>query len=196
MSDPTPEQIKAGEDYEKLVGDVYEAHGWKVDRHGWRKQVRDRGIDLICDKPGRRVLVQCKCWAFDRGLCDHLQKFDRNVNDWRNLRGERPEQQTFSFGETLEYTLVFVVTIKASAEARALAERLGIVLKDACPTSRLEKCLNEMPEPAVRYSRRSEMPDADGVPTKQWPTKPGGCLGMVALIALTVGLAVHFFFFP
>ncbi len=193
-SEPSPGQIQAGEAYEKLVGDIYEADGWQVNRHGWRKQARDQGVDLICNKGNRRVLIQCKCWAFDRGLLVEIEKFAANAEAWRKCRGEVHNQTVMFEADSFRYLHVFVVTIAASDEARAHAERHGVLLKDAQTTTTLDKCLRRLQYVEVRYSRRRDadesLPDWNVTPV----SRPKGCLGMVALVTITFGVLFLFQF--
>ena len=49
-----------GVEYEVFCGDILEREGWKVQR---TPATGDHGVDLIAEKPGRRVAIQCKKYS-------------------------------------------------------------------------------------------------------------------------------------
>jgi hypothetical protein len=51
-----------GNEYEKFIGRKYENENFTVDYRGISKGKLDLGIDLICSKDNKIVLVQCKNW--------------------------------------------------------------------------------------------------------------------------------------
>ena len=51
---------KNGKEFEKLTGKKFEELGYKVIYHGLEKGKLDQGIDLICNKDGKIILIQCK----------------------------------------------------------------------------------------------------------------------------------------
>lgn len=46
--------------YEQLCGALLEKNGWKVQ---YTSRTGDQGADLIAEKPGQRVVIQCKQWS-------------------------------------------------------------------------------------------------------------------------------------
>lgn len=48
-------------EFEWLVGEVFRREGWTVDETG-RSDGPDGNIDLVLNKPGTRIIVQCKRW--------------------------------------------------------------------------------------------------------------------------------------
>ncbi|MFH1157474.1 MAG: restriction endonuclease [Pseudomonadota bacterium] len=51
------ENVETGEDYEKFVGDLIEPSGWSV---VYTPKTGDQGVDIIAQKNGIKVAVQCK----------------------------------------------------------------------------------------------------------------------------------------
>lgn len=49
-----------GKEFEYLTGKKFEELGYKVIYHGLEKGKLDQGIDLICSKDGKIILIQCK----------------------------------------------------------------------------------------------------------------------------------------
>lgn len=60
MASPTAGAVATGEDFEHFVSDRLEDSGWTV-RHTGKSG--DQGADLIAEKPGVTVAVQCKMYA-------------------------------------------------------------------------------------------------------------------------------------
>lgn len=52
--------MKNGKEFEQLTGKKFEDLGYKVIYHGLAKGKFDQGIDLICNKDEKIVLIQCK----------------------------------------------------------------------------------------------------------------------------------------
>ena len=52
-----------GRDYELAVAYEYSLQGYQVDTYGSRKGLEDLGRDLICIKPDRTLIIQCKYWS-------------------------------------------------------------------------------------------------------------------------------------
>lgn len=57
----------AGIAYERFIGHLYEKQGFFVTYHGARYGKEDMGIDLICKKDEKYVLIQCKRLSEVRG---------------------------------------------------------------------------------------------------------------------------------
>lgn len=53
---------KAGDDYERKVGEYYESLGYKVVYRGLTLGYKDAGIDLIAAIESELILIQCKYW--------------------------------------------------------------------------------------------------------------------------------------
>lgn len=85
-----------GREYEKFVAGYYKLDGYKIELHGIKKGVKDKGIDIICEKDQELILIQCKNWKEDSkykinheklkafvGCCTEYvnehKLFDRNV---------------------------------------------------------------------------------------------------------------------
>lgn len=85
-----------GKEFEKFVAGYYKLDGYKIELHGIKKGVKDKGIDIICEKDEEIILIQCKNWKEDSkykinheklkafvGCCTEYvnehKLFDRNV---------------------------------------------------------------------------------------------------------------------
>lgn len=53
---------RAGEDYERFIGEKYKQAGYSVIFHGIEKGYHDQGIDIIAETNEAICLVQCKNW--------------------------------------------------------------------------------------------------------------------------------------
>ena len=58
--------LEIGRLYERYIGYIYESQGWKVKYEGIIKGFEDFGRDLICEKDGKHLIIQCKCWSKDK----------------------------------------------------------------------------------------------------------------------------------
>lgn len=58
--------LEIGRLYERYVGYIYETEGWKVKYEGIIKGFEDFGRDLICEKDGKYLIIQCKCWSKEK----------------------------------------------------------------------------------------------------------------------------------
>jgi hypothetical protein len=74
-------KIKAGTEYEKYIGKHYEKEGYKVIYNGLIHEKKDNGIDLICQKDSKLLLVQCKNWIT-------LENFKLTSKDIRAFLGD------------------------------------------------------------------------------------------------------------
>lgn len=85
-----------GKEFEEFVAGYYKLDGYKIELHGIKKGVKDKGIDIICEKDEEIILIQCKNWKEDSkykinheklkafvGCCTEYvnehKLFDRNV---------------------------------------------------------------------------------------------------------------------
>ncbi|OCL90574.1 restriction endonuclease [Aliarcobacter thereius] len=81
----TPEELsnmkKAGDAFEILVGQSYEADGYEVDYRGLRLDYLDGGIDLVATKDNKILLIQCKYWKKKDSITHNMVKeFYGNCN--------------------------------------------------------------------------------------------------------------------
>ena len=53
---------EVGRLYERYVGYLFEQQGFSVTYHGILEGYEDLGRDLICQRRGLTLIVQCKCW--------------------------------------------------------------------------------------------------------------------------------------
>lgn len=56
----TEEKIETGEEYERFIGSLVENFGWDVK---YTPQTGDQGIDIIANKNGQTVAIQCKFYS-------------------------------------------------------------------------------------------------------------------------------------
>lgn len=52
-----------GRDYELFVGWQYQKGGWHVDYYGSAMRLEDMGRDLILERDGLHLIIQCKYWS-------------------------------------------------------------------------------------------------------------------------------------
>lgn len=62
-----------GDDYEKKVAGYYKLDGYDIYLNGIKKGLEDGGIDIICKKDDKVILIQCKNWEDN-----HRYKIDHN----------------------------------------------------------------------------------------------------------------------
>lgn len=55
--------VEIGLEYERYIGFLYESKGYRVCYYGALKKKNDLGIDLICTKGNKILIIQCKRWA-------------------------------------------------------------------------------------------------------------------------------------
>lgn len=85
-----------GKEFEEFVAGHFKLDGYKINSHGIKQGVKDKGIDIICEKDEELILIQCKNWKEDSkykinheklkafvGCCTEYvnehKLFDRNV---------------------------------------------------------------------------------------------------------------------
>lgn len=111
--------------YERYLGSLWEAKGWRVVFHGAIKGYQDFGRDLICIKDAVVEIVQAKCWSRHKTI---------------------HEKHVFQlFATALHYGLenssktvipVFVTTTELSDTARMVASRLQVRVENVPLPSR------------------------------------------------------------
>lgn len=113
----------AGVQYERFIGYTYEIEGYHVIYHGATQGVRDLGIDLVCTKGSKTLLVQCKRLSVEKCL------------------PVRENTVAQIYGASLYYTLtkklkkenvtpIIVTTYDLSPEARDFAAALGVTYRE------------------------------------------------------------------
>jgi Holliday junction resolvase-like predicted endonuclease len=65
---------KAGDEFERYVGQCYENEGYKVEYRGLKLGLEDGGIDLIARKGNETLLIQCKYWKKEKSITQSLVK--------------------------------------------------------------------------------------------------------------------------
>lgn len=113
-----------GKMYERYIGYIYEQDGYEVEYRGIEKGLKDGGIDLVCRKKGKTLLIQCKCWKqestiYEKHICQ-LYGASRFF-DKCNTKGEYIN---------IEWKAVpiFVTTTQLDDQARFVAEKLGVLI--------------------------------------------------------------------
>jgi len=56
---------KVGNDYESLIGSLYEKEGYIIKYNGFEKGMEDNSIDIIAINKSEIILIQCKNWSMD-----------------------------------------------------------------------------------------------------------------------------------
>jgi len=116
-------RLLTAEEFEWLVGEVFQREGWKV-RYKGRQEEPDGNVDLELTRPGQRKIVQCKRWTAWRVGVDKVREFAGTLS--------RERLQT-SDG-------IFVTLSQFSQQAQDEAKTMGIALVDNCDLhSRIEK---------------------------------------------------------
>lgn len=110
-----------GRDYELYIGQTYSKKGWTVDFYGSYKGVEDLGRDLICEKDGCFLIIQCKFWSREKII---------HENHICQLYGSKMEY-CFEKGVSCDKVkAVFVTNIYVSDTARKFARFLDIELRE------------------------------------------------------------------
>ncbi|MCK9425043.1 MAG: restriction endonuclease [Ignavibacteriaceae bacterium] len=129
-----------GKDYERYIGYTYEMQGYSVTYQGIKLRFEDLGIDLICQKPGEILLIQCKNWRQNRLIREASinQLFGTSVKfTLENFYSN--DQIPLLFTELLSNFNVkpmLITSTKLSDVARNFANALGIIVKENVPYSK------------------------------------------------------------
>jgi len=116
-------RLLTAEEFEWLVGEVFQREGWKV-RYKGRQEEPDGNVDLELTRPGQRKIVQCKRWTAWRVGVDKVREFAGTLSR---------ERLPTSDG-------IFVTLSQFSQQAQDEAKTMGIALVDNCDLhSRIEK---------------------------------------------------------
>lgn len=121
-----------GRDYERYIGYLYEAKGFKVEYMGIEKGLEDLGRDLICIKGSEIDIVQCKCWASHKTIHEkHInQLYGTAVKyfiDHRQLINKKKSLNLFpDLISSGQIKATFVTSTKLSDTAKKFADALGI----------------------------------------------------------------------
>ena len=116
-------RLLTAEEFEWLVGEVFEREGWKV-RYKGRQEEPDGNVDLELTRPGQRKIVQCKRWTAWRVGVDKVREFAGTLSR---------ERLPMSDG-------IFVTLSQFSQQAQDEANKMGMTLVDNCDLhSRIEK---------------------------------------------------------
>lgn len=122
-----------GTDYERYVGYEMENAGWSVVYNGIEKGLNDMGIDLICQKGARYILVQCKNWSSFKTIREkHInQLFGATVDFY--LTHINSNGSFSDFRNSLESRAIvplFVTSTDLSDTARKVASTLGVSVSE------------------------------------------------------------------
>jgi hypothetical protein len=60
--------VEVGTRYERYIGYLHEANGYKVEYHGVKNRLEDLGRDLIAIKNDQVLIIQTKCWAKTKSI--------------------------------------------------------------------------------------------------------------------------------
>lgn len=106
--------------YERFLGQQYESEKWSVQYVGALKGFEDMGRDLICEKEGKKIIIQAKYWAADKTIHEkHIFQLYGTVLCYE-IENDLPARSV---------TPVFVTSAKLSEVSKKAAERLGIEVK-------------------------------------------------------------------
>lgn len=104
-----------GVDYERFVGYQYELKGYRVKYIGATEGMKDMGRDLICEKDGHLVIIQCKRWSEKKTI--HEKHIFQLFGSTMQMRFEDPQRV---------YNGLFITTTNLSDLARLCAQQLKI----------------------------------------------------------------------
>lgn len=122
--------LEIGRLYERYIGYIYESHGWKVKYEGIIKGFEDFGRDLICEKDGKHLIIQCKCWSKDKVIREKyiMQLFGATI--------------LYGYENRIENVIpIFYATTSLSDEANIVANKLGVkVVNEQLKSYPMIKC--------------------------------------------------------
>lgn len=107
--------LEIGRLYERYIGYIYETNGWKVKYEGIIKGFEDFGRDLICEKNGKFLIIQCKCWSKEKLIREKyvMQLFGSTI--------------LYGYENSINNVLpIFYATTSLSDEANIVANKLGV----------------------------------------------------------------------
>jgi hypothetical protein len=107
--------LEIGRLYERYIGYIYESNGWNVKYEGIIKGFEDFGRDLICEKDGKHLIVQCKCWSKDKVIREKyiMQLFGSTI--------------LYGYENKIDNVIpIFYSTTSLSDEASIVANKLGV----------------------------------------------------------------------
>lgn len=103
--------------YERYIGYLYERDGYDVEYVGIFRGFEDLGRDLICEKEGQFLIIQCKNWSQFRTIYEkHIFQFFGTVFQYRD---ENPDRAVRA---------LFYTATELSGLARRFSCQLGIEL--------------------------------------------------------------------
>ncbi|MCZ2224886.1 MAG: restriction endonuclease [Chitinophagales bacterium] len=127
-------KMAVGKDYERYIGHLYEEDGYKVEYHGIKRGIADLGIDLICTKGLKTILIQCKNWSKTKNIHENAinQLFGTSMKyyldkyeDFKKAdKGSLFEDVGIPFNKDLQP--IFITTTDLSDRAMEFASALKI----------------------------------------------------------------------
>lgn len=127
-------KMAVGKDYERYIGHLYEEEGYKVEYHGIKRGIADLGIDLICTKGLKTLLIQCKNWSKTKNIHENAinQLFGTSMkyylDKYENFKiadkGSLFEDVGIPFNQDLQP--IFITTTDLSDRAMEFASALKI----------------------------------------------------------------------
>jgi len=129
-----------GRDFERCVGYLLEAEGFRVQYHGALEGFEDLGRDLIAHRNEETLIVQCKCWSSDRPIHEkHIYQLYGTFCDYaisNNIKTRERQRELFNGAHALQnISAVFFTTAQLSPRAREAADLLGIDVRDSYPSN-------------------------------------------------------------
>ena len=120
-----------GKMYERYIGYLYEQDGYDVEYRGIEMGLKDGGIDLVCNKQGEVLLVQCKNWKQDSIIYEkHICQLYGACKFYDKESVNREFGETiFSNIEWKKVTPIFVTTTQLDEHAAVVANALGVKIR-------------------------------------------------------------------
>lgn len=119
-----------GADYERYIGYKFEQSGWHIIYNGIEKGLKDMGIDLIGQKDGNYITVQCKNWSSHKTIHEkHInQLFGTTVDFYLNrIDPEGSFSKFYSLIQEKRLRMFFITSTELSETARRVADTLGVL---------------------------------------------------------------------
>jgi hypothetical protein len=120
--------------YERYIGYLYEEKGYNVNYHGASEGRKDLGRDLICEKKGEILIVQCKYWSQFKTIHEkHIfQLFGTTFQYKYNLEKENKGKKVKA---------IFCTSTTLSDVAREFAKELEIEVRENVKLERSYPCI-------------------------------------------------------
>ena len=121
---------EVGRDYELYVGYLFRKKGWSVIQNGVTAKLEDMGRDLICQKDGVTLIVQCKFWSQNKEIHEkHITQLLGTTLAYA-VEHDIPRLELGHIGGDVSRVVpVFVTSTRLSETAQRFAEALHVQVR-------------------------------------------------------------------